>query len=236
MKSVLRRSLFSAGVLAAALGAATSAHAQSVLYQAGGGAGALQGYKGPASGNGYYGFGDDYNTGSTGSVLLNGLSFEGGFSGAGANDELNIDFYNTSGVFVTSLTVPASQIPNTYTYLGNSIPASDFGSGLSIPGSGYIFFAPENTTGSQSAQFTLGFGSNAPVIGSSDSNAYQIADDGATITTANETGYGINPVTHSFGSLPAPYADVALTAVPEPTSMSVLGFSGLMLLRRRRTA
>ncbi len=48
MKSVLRRSLFSAGVLAAALGAATSAHAQSVLYQAGGGAGALQSYKGPA--------------------------------------------------------------------------------------------------------------------------------------------------------------------------------------------
>jgi hypothetical protein len=238
MKNVLSKSLLATGSLALALGIATRAQAQSVVvYQAGAGGGAaLQAYKGPASGNGYYGFGDDYNTGFSGSILLNGLSFEGGFTGAGANDELNIDFYSTAGSFVTSITVPASQIPNTYTYLGNSLPASDFGSGVSIPGSGYVFFAPENTTGSQSAQFTLGYGPGTPTAGSSDSNAYQIADDGASITTATENYSYISTVGgFHFVMAPAPYADISLSAVPEPASLGLIATSSLLFLRRRRT-
>jgi hypothetical protein len=205
------------------LGAAGTSRA-SVLYSETASVSTAKAYSGVAGGNGLLGYGDDYNTGTT-STVLTGLSFYGGVQPSDTADSLKINFYDTNENLVTSLVVGNAEVQgNTVIH---TLASSDFGSGISIPGSGYFIFAPFNSTGAAPA-FTLGYATSpGPIVGTTLTTNAKTDDNGVFTIGNNVVGFGATP-----------YAIVTLngtgTATPEPASLGMLASGGLLLLRRRR--
>ena len=182
--------------------------------------------------DGTTGIGDDYNTGLTGNVVITGLSFYGGLSDS--RDQFNINFYNTAETKVATIYPSASNLQGVGLH---SLLPSDFTqngtTGVTIPSSGYIVFAPVSyttsyigpngqvtTPGDPNPTLQLGFGGN-PTVGTNDPNNTVAADGSGNLT------FG----TFATGSQ---IAEFSLSTVPEPASIALFAPMAMILKRRRR--
>jgi prepilin-type N-terminal cleavage/methylation domain-containing protein/prepilin-type processing-associated H-X9-DG protein len=161
------------------------------------------------SSDGLTGYGDDYST-SYATVDLTGFSFYGGTTVAG--EYVAIEFYNTAGVRVATISPDPSEVSG----IGyHTLAASDFYqngmSYLPITPSGYVVITPQvlnvynANTGTTTqvppagvnASFTLGFGS-APTVGTNNAalsamtNENPDQDGGSPILTTGDYVAGVN--------------------------------------------
>lgn len=224
------KNLMALGVLGVAATAATSRAADPAVYASGIVGGVSTGQTAQVltnfhtSGDTVIGVGDDYSTGFA-TVNLTGLKFFGSMQNAA--DSLAIQFYDTTGALQATITPATSEV------LGSgavqTLAAADFGSGVTIPGNGYIIFKP--TAASATEHFDLGVGA-APTVGTNDpNNGAELTSTGAITTGRYYFGFG------SIGQYVQFELDGTGTgSVPEPASLGLLASGGLLLLRRRHKA
>ncbi len=196
-----------------------------VLYSAGvgsdtgAGTATTIGYTEPITGDPFLnmGFGDDYTTtgGTTGTVTINQLEFNGGVSVA--DGQLAFNFYNADGSSTGISIVGSFSVAANLTWILQFAP-------VDIPSSGYLIFAPVPDGNFQNAPgSTAMIGQASSVdVGSNDADLTASSDVNGTLTTGAFLPAG--PQTLSF----------QLDNVPEPASLSLAAIPFLGMLRRSR--
>lgn len=174
---------------------------------------------------------------------------------ASTGQNINVKSGGTHNANSTSATLPVLRVPSPVT--ADAIDISKYFEFAVAPKSGYVldltnitFQAASNTTGNQKFEvrysfdgfansFTAGSGTtNAAAAFTYDNFSFNLLDAnaGANETTGTTTFRFYNY--NSGGVNPATYDNItvngAVSAVPEPASLGLLGVAGAMFLRRRR--